>query len=76
MGNNIEIPEGWEEIHREMGGWAHEEKWGTVNVRFPHPRLGFSELIVEFEPTFLPPKTKVGIILITLQEEEPNDQEA
>lgn len=64
-----EIPEGWEEIYREMGGIAHKEKWGMVNIRFPHPHLDFSELIVEFEPTFLAPGTPVGIILIKPKEE-------
>ena len=63
----LEIPEGWEEFHREMGGWAHKEKWGTMNIRFPHPHLDFSELIMEWLPTFLPPNSKVGLILIRPQ---------
>lgn len=68
--SEIKIPEGWEEFYRESNGKAHKEKWGTVNIRFPHLHLEFGELIVEFLPTFLVPETPVGIILIRPKEED------
>lgn len=64
LGEMIEIPRGWEEFHREMGGQATKDGLGRVNIRLPNPTTVTGEVYMGFKPEFLCPGTRVGMILV------------